>query len=52
MYGLFLIHEAVTQIRGQAGERQLKKCDVAVCHGNGGTFSSQITALLGSQATV
>jgi len=52
MYGLFLIHEAVTQIRGDAGERQLKKCDVAVCHGNGGTFSSQITALLGSQAAV
>lgn len=52
MYGLFLIHEAVTQIRGDAGERQLKSCDVAVCHGNGGTFSSQITALLGSQATV
>ena len=52
MYGLFLIHEAVTQIRGDAGERQLKKCNVAVCHGNGGTFSSQITALLGSAVTV
>ena len=52
MYGLFLIHEAVTQIRGAAGERQLPKCDVALCHGNGGTFSSQVTSLLGSAATV
>lgn len=52
MYGLFLIHEAVTQIRGDAGERQLPKCDVAVCHGNGGQFSSQITALLGSEAAL
>ncbi|MEZ5842372.1 MAG: acetyl-CoA acetyltransferase [Hyphomicrobiaceae bacterium] len=52
MYGLFLIHEAVTQIRDEAGERQLPKCDVAICHGNGGQFSSQVTALLGSEATL
>lgn len=52
MYGLFLILEAVTQIRGAAGERQLKRCDIAVCHGNGGTLSSQITALLGSGAAL
>jgi len=52
MYGLFLLHEAVTQIRGEAGQRQLPKCDVAICHGNGGQFSSQVTALLGSEATL
>ena len=52
MYGLFLILEAVTQIRGEAGARQVPKCDVAICHGNGGTLSSQITALLGSGATL
>jgi acetyl-CoA acetyltransferase len=52
MYGLFLIYEAVTQIRGEAGARQIKDCDVALCHGNGGTFSSQVTALLGSAATL
>lgn len=52
MYGLFLIHEAVTQIRGQAGTRQLPKCEVALCHGNGGTFSSQVTSLLGSAAAL
>lgn len=52
MYGLFLILEAVTQLRGQAGERQLDKCDVAICHGNGGVLSSQVTALLGSEAAL
>ena len=52
MYGLFLIHEAVVQLRGQADQRQLKKCDIALVHGNGGTLSSQVTALLGSAATV
>lgn len=52
MYGMFLILEAVTQIRGQAGKRQLEKCDTAICHGNGGTLSSQVTALLGSEAAL
>ncbi|SVJ79982.1 thiolase [Klebsiella pneumoniae] len=45
MYGMFLIIEAVTQLRRQAGERQLAKADVALLHGNGGTLSSQVTAL-------
>ncbi len=52
MYGMFLIVEAVTQLRGTAGERQLPRCDVALCHGNGGTLASQVTALLGSAATL
>jgi acetyl-CoA acetyltransferase len=52
MYGLFLIHEAVTQLRGDSDKRQLKTCDVALVHGNGGTLSSQVTALLGNAATV
>ena len=52
MYGMFLIIEAVTQLRGDAGRRQLGACDIALCHGNGGTLSSQVTALLGSSATV
>ena len=52
MYGMFLIIEAVTQLRGDAGRRQLGTCDIALCHGNGGTLSSQVTALLGSGATV
>jgi acetyl-CoA acetyltransferase len=52
MYGLFLIVEAVTQLRGTAGARQLPRCEVALCHGNGGTLSSQVTALLGSAAAL
>jgi acetyl-CoA acetyltransferase len=52
MYGMFLIAEAVTQIRGDAGERQLADCDVALLHGNGGTLSSQVTSLLGSDNTI
>ncbi len=52
MYGLFLLVEAVTQLRGDAGERQLAKCDIALCHGNGGTLSSQVSAILGSAASL
>lgn len=52
MYGLFLIVEAVTQLRGAAGERQVKDCDIALVHGNGGTLSAQVTGVLGSSATV
>ncbi len=47
MYGMFLILEAVTQLRGDAGARQVAGLDVALVHGNGGTLSSQCTALLG-----
>ena len=44
--------EAVAQIRGEAGERQIADCDLALCHGNGGTLSSQCTAILGSEAVL
>lgn len=52
MYGMFLIDEGVRQIRGTTGERQITDCDVALLHGNGGTLSSQVTAFLGSEATL
>ena len=52
MYGMFLIIEAVTQLRAKAGARQVADLDVALVHGNGGTLSSQCTALLGTEAAL
>lgn len=52
MYGIFLLVEAVRQLRGEGGERQVKDAKVALAHGNGGVLSSQITALLGTEDTL
>jgi acetyl-CoA acetyltransferase len=52
MYGLFLLIEAARQIRGESGQRQVKDCNLAIAHGNGGVLSSQVTVVLGSEATL
>ena len=52
MYGLLVMMEAIRQVRGECGERQVKDCDVALAHGNGGVLSSQCTVLFGGPSTV
>ena len=52
MYGLLLIVEAVRQLRGECGDRQVQSANVALVHGNGGVLSSQVTAVLGSESTL
>jgi len=50
MYGLLVLIEAVRQVRGECGQRQVKDCEITLAHGNGGVLSSQCTVLFGSDA--
>lgn len=52
MYGMFPLIEAVRQLRGDAGERQQVTPHIALAHGNGGVFSSQVTLILGTDAAL
>jgi len=48
MYGMFLLLEAARQLRGEAGERQVADCKLALVNGTGGFLSSCGTLVLGS----
>jgi acetyl-CoA acetyltransferase len=52
MYGLFLLIEAVRQLQGKCGARQVPKAETAIVHGNGGVFSAQATVILGNASTL
>ncbi len=49
MRGMFLMVEAVKQLRGEGGDRQVPDAKVACVNGTGGWFSSAGTLLLGTE---
>ncbi|HSW17603.1 MAG TPA: thiolase, partial [Ramlibacter sp.] len=52
MYGLFTMVEAVQQLAGAGGERQVADARLALAHGNGGGLSSQATLIFGAEETL
>jgi acetyl-CoA acetyltransferase len=49
LWGMTPLHEAVTQVRGQAGDRQVADHDTAIVSGNGGILEHHSTLVLTSE---
>jgi acetyl-CoA acetyltransferase len=49
MYGIFMIIEAVRQLRGRRGPAQVAGARTALCHGTGGEWSSAATVILSAE---
>ena len=52
MYGLFTIVEAVRQLGGGAGDRQVQPAKLAIAQGNGGELSHEALLILGTEETL
>lgn len=47
MYGMFTLIELTRQLRGEAGERQVKDAKIGIAHGPGGMFAAASTLIAG-----
>ncbi|QHE87551.1 acetyl-CoA acetyltransferase [Hydrogenophaga sp. BPS33] len=52
MYGIFLLIEAVRQIRGERGDAQARNHKLGLVHANGMVYSAGVTVILGDADTL